>query len=506
MGRNFKRLYGQIDNYQGQNSGNGRNRYHGGNNKEYNNYGYGNQSKQVAVSEMNVRGLPMNTGTGANVYKQARNKIVNKLGNERNWIDEIEYFKDIRLVGYDSKYSRIDLIDGYLRCIKTKYSVLNKHSTTLLNSKIDICDAKYSKRFGKRYPEILTFLKEAKKKNGAVKELDDIKKEYDGEIRKIKDEHLPMINAAPGNSNFEYLQNSIKLLSSNKTVCMSIDVEAYEFDIDIVTEIGISIYDPRENLIPSMVPIYRNYHLIVEESLPLRNKKWVCDFKDCYLNGESLVLKLNQCVEFLQSLINYYMSVETMEDRSWERAFVGHNIKGDISWLRKIGVKIPSEEKLDYAVERIGEGQIYVLDTEKFYKANFGDKGCSLGKILRLFEIPHSFLHNAGNDSFYTLKLMIYMSNINLRKKLGIDNIANTQRRIRELLAREKQEDKIVPMSYSILINEVNQAHLAKRAKLDPQGGSKKKKELVHQTEFGGSVWFDNAQNAFRYNHLKEFH
>lgn len=114
----------------------------------------------------------------------------------------------------------------------------------------------------------------------------------------------------PGGSQFKYLCKTIELLSSNKTICFAIDVEAFEFDTDIVTEIGIAIYDPRENIY-SLMPIIRSYHLIVAEALPLRNKKFVCDFKDCFLLGESLVLPLEQCVGVHSVVDNFYMKCET---------------------------------------------------------------------------------------------------------------------------------------------------------------------------------------------------
>ena len=306
-----------------------------------------------------------------------------------------------------------------------------------------------------------------------------------------------MVEAHSRSNEFAYLEKCIRLMASQRAICFCLDIEAFETNQNVITEIGISIYDPRENMVPSMVPITKNYHLIIEESLELRNQKWVCDYKDCYLLGESYVLSLKECVHFIQSLINYYLVPVTEEDKTWSRAFVGHHVSGDLKWLETIGVKFPGrgyEGHLDHTLllaETPGDLDVFILDTEQFYRKSYGEKGSSLGKILRLFEIPHAFLHNAGNDAYYTLHLFMKFCDVNFRKISGMDDVLKVMGQVKVWGERDVREPKVVPMSYAISIEE------AVKNRTYRKGVKSSRKERVCQTEFGGLTYFGTAKDAF---------
>lgn len=467
-----------------------------------------------------VRGLPHSVRSGIGLYKSAcstSNKVAKK---RKSWIDEFDHFARLRSISWDhsseTNSSLKKMIEEYLKKIQAQYGELNAISTVELNEKLDIVKEKWVEEHGSLpEPSKTKGKKEKVQKNETYKKTEmvtpeedakkKVQKEYEAKLRQIKDDHRPMVYANPGTTNFDYLCNSIRLMTARKTICFSLDVEAYEFDNDVVTEIGIAIYDPREN-VHSLVPMTRNYHLIISEALPLRNKKYVCDFKDCFLLGESLVMSLHECVEFVQSLVDFYMRSQTPEDKSWSRAFVGHNVLGDLRWMKNLGVKIPEEEIMDHSLHKVNletesnkTEPIFILDTEKLYRFCYGNKGGNLGRLLRLFKIPHAFLHNAGNDSHYTLKLLMHMCDVNFRKQAGMDNLLEMSNKIRQWIDREKQEPKVLPMSYALSVVDATKKRPATTTRQDTKTPRKRQaKDLVPQTEFGGSQYFVNARDAFQ--------
>lgn len=475
-----------------------------------------------------VRGLPFGVRTGIGMYKAACASVSNKTGRKKEtWVDEFDHFAQLHKLpwpglGDGQSYHR-DAVEKYLADLEVQYRELNTVSTQILNEKLDAAKQQWIAEHGS-LPEIakgkdkkkdkaskqekLKAAKAAKANDASLtpEQLQEktLRKKYEQTLRQLKDDHCPTVYANPGTSNFDYLANSIRLMSTRRAICFSLDVEAYEFDNNVVTEIGIAVYDPREN-VHSLVPLTRNYHLIVSEALHLRNKKWVCDFKDCFLLGESLVLSLHECVEFVQSLVNFYMIPRTAEDRSWSRAFVGHNLQGDLRWLREMGVKIPADESIDYSLQKFdpaathseAEEPTFVLDTEKLYRSCYGSRGGNLGRLLRLFSIPHAFLHNAGNDSHYTLKLLMHMCDVNFRRQYGMDNLEEMSRKINQWIAREKEEPKILPMSYAVSVVDATKKR-STIARTDSNTSRKKQaKDIVPQTEFSGSRYFETAREAF---------
>jgi DNA polymerase III epsilon subunit-like protein len=76
---------------------------------------------------------------------------------------------------------------------------------------------------------------------------------------------------------------------------------------------------------------------------------------------------------------------------------VGHDIKQDIKFLKSIGVNVMGSH-----------GVFQTADTKDLYQAmQLETFGRGLGTVLEALEIPHSNLHNAGNDAAYTLQAMV---------------------------------------------------------------------------------------------------
>ncbi|CAI4056427.1 hypothetical protein SKDZ_03G0330 [Saccharomyces kudriavzevii ZP591] len=470
-----------------------------------------------------------------------------------NWLDQVDYYARLRKTAFSNELDllREPMIDAYMVEMRQKFGASYKQSVVELEGKVkqvenewyavhgDV-DAKLEEltaerqflkrlsntivpprsRRSQRLPPLtkedransvcpqprgvkdIVWFEAIQKKmlgmDGTIKLLETEQKLLVEERNSVKRTSWRTVEAYPGSDEFAYLEKCIRLMASQRAICFCLDIEAFEANQNVITEIGISIYDPRENMVPSMLPITKNYHLIIEESLELRNQKWVCDYKDCYLLGESYVLKLKECARFIQSLINYYLVPVTEQDRTWSRALIGHHVSGDLKWLETIGVKFPGrgyEGRLNHTLlpaDGPGSVDVFVLDTEQFYRKSYGEKGSSLGKILRLFEIPHAFLHNAGNDAYYTLRLLMKFCDINFRRATGMDDVLKVMGQVRTWGERDLREPKVVPMSYAISIEEA-----AAKNRMHRKGVKSNRKERVCQTEFGGLTYFGTGRDAF---------
>lgn len=64
------------------------------------------------------------------------------------------------------------------------------------------------------------------------------------------------------------------------------------------------------------------------------------------------------------------------------------------------------------------------------------------------------FLHNAGNDAYYTLHLFMKFCDVNFRKISGMDDVLKVMGQVKVWGERDVREPKVVPMSYAISIEE----------------------------------------------------
>ncbi|KAK5779632.1 Gfd2p PWA37_002812 [Arxiozyma heterogenica] len=332
---------------------------------------------------------------------------------------------------------------------------------------------------------------------------------------------------------WKYIEKTILTISRKNSILFALDIEGFESNQNIITEIGISIFDPRENLpeFGLMTPILHNYHLIVSEYLTLRNKNFLSDLKDCYLLGESLILTYEQCTTFIQSLINFYMVPKTEEDKTWGRCFVGHGISNDLTWLTSMNVELPSKMKdisFRYQPSETLE-TAYIIDTSRFHQILYGDMYGSLGKLLKLYNIPHSYMHNAGNDAYYTLQLLLTIGNYKFRELHHLDDLKYMYQKIHMLQERddiamhkndnsEVDSDMISPASkYKYNIPMTNIASVIEFIKMNSNSNSnsnnnknknghsnrkdtdlrKKRENLLGITQFHGCRWVSNAGEGF---------
>lgn len=88
----------------------------------------------------------------------------------------------------------------------------------------------------------------------------------------------------------------------------------------------------------------------------------------------------------LKKALDYVLAVLSTPNS----CLIGHNIKADINFIRSVSAK-----KIN----------IPIFDTQLIYKqATLGGNMLGLVRVLDEMGIPHSNLHNAGNDAYYTLE------------------------------------------------------------------------------------------------------
>lgn len=190
-----------------------------------------------------------------------------------------------------------------------------------------------------------------------------------------------------------------------KVPLVAFDVEAYEKSPQKVTEIGIAVYDPVV-LQQSMLPIITQGHIIIEEHKTLHNRRYCPDNKAFFMGGVSHMADMKTARKIITGVMDEYIT-------NRNGSFVGHHIEGDIKWLRSLNINISD--------------QVGIVDTGRLHSYS-RRRGATLRGILRLVGIPHGYLHNAGNDAYYTLLAAMALCDPQVRKARGLDDFVENER------------------------------------------------------------------------------
>ncbi|KAK9712696.1 hypothetical protein K7432_006973 [Basidiobolus ranarum] len=171
-----------------------------------------------------------------------------------------------------------------------------------------------------------------------------------------------------------------RAISKREYMFIAIDIESYEEDHSYITEVGWTMYN-------SVDEVFLDKHYIIKENVHLRNGNYVADNKDRFIFGKSV------CT----TLLNTVADLEADWKSGYPAILVGHDVKNDLDYLRKMGANI--SEPID------------VFDTTSLYMAlTESHQKQKLSKILNGLGIEYNFLHNAGNDSHYTMEAFLAMT------------------------------------------------------------------------------------------------
>ncbi|KAJ3363669.1 hypothetical protein GGF32_003705 [Allomyces javanicus] len=217
---------------------------------------------------------------------------------------------------------------------------------------------------------------------------------------------------------------------------VALDIEAFEFNHKLLTEIGYSVADvvvvspyltpcatppspetetashnpsrPRTDAagVPETWHAWptaesttrlQMFHYLVEEHLALRNGVRVADAKDAFL-GTSVTAPLATA---LAAVANVIRSANIL---------VGHAVASDLQFLKRERVRFTT---VPMAQAAMGGAAVSVADTQSMYKALTGSVDCvRLAKVLDHVQVGYdpARLHNAGNDAWYTLLAFMTMA------------------------------------------------------------------------------------------------
>lgn len=169
------------------------------------------------------------------------------------------------------------------------------------------------------------------------------------------------------------------LSGKNKGRLICIDIEQYEKNSDVVTEVGYSIYDGSDISV---------FHFIVEENKNYRNGQHVPDNMDNYNFGVSRY----ESLEYITNLL--FAEIDKSD------YLIGHAIRGDIRYL--------------FGEKGLYDFKIAIVDTANLakYVINGSRKSLSVGKLSSELNIATKNLHNAGNDAFYNMAALVRSTEI----------------------------------------------------------------------------------------------
>lgn len=237
-------------------------------------------------------------------------------------------------------------------------------------------------------------------------------------------------------------------------VIISVDVESNERCHDQITEIGISTLDTR-NLIGvtpgeggrNWLAKIRSRHFRVSEYANVVNRDYVAGCPDRFEFGDSEWVSIKEAAKLVDSCFqppysaqacfydsdgdggvaldrdfstsnNFRQDNSSLNNEARNVILLGHDTQADVAYLRKLGCATFSSHVIDtedgpQTANREPESSANVhflesLDTATLYRAFKREPHTrSLGHMLLDFGLTGWFLHNAGNDAYYTMQCMI---------------------------------------------------------------------------------------------------
>ncbi|TFK55940.1 hypothetical protein OE88DRAFT_1652472 [Heliocybe sulcata] len=174
----------------------------------------------------------------------------------------------------------------------------------------------------------------------------------------------------------------------------AIDFESWERDHTIITELGWSTirWDNGKE-------IAEQNHIIVKENRAYSNGTFVPDYRDHFLHGKSILLDKKTFKQRMAELLAEWQS-------SGPLYLIFHDARADIKYLKSPAVEAPLPTLEFTLPDVVPESGTYVIDTADLFAALEGEstrKRRGLEQMCRHLQIQTDYLHNAGNDAYYTL-------------------------------------------------------------------------------------------------------
>ncbi|KAI9142859.1 hypothetical protein BKA69DRAFT_1065197 [Paraphysoderma sedebokerense] len=187
-------------------------------------------------------------------------------------------------------------------------------------------------------------------------------------------------------------------LQDPQSIFISVDIESWERNHDIITEIGWSVYPSSGNKGPrtQVEQTIQTTHCIIKENKNYFNGRFVEDNKFNFLFGKSVECVERDCLQLFSDQLDKFVQ------NGSKVYLIGHDIAADLKYLNQMGLVLPS--------------LIKTIDTQILDLARVNATRGKLGlkKLLLEFEIPYRNLHNAGNDAHYTMLVLLRLLSVPL--------------------------------------------------------------------------------------------
>lgn len=236
----------------------------------------------------------------------------------------------------------------------------------------------------------------------------------------------------------------------DQTVVIAIDVESWEDDHNIITEVGVSTLDTADlvDVAPGQqgkqwVNKIRSRHFRIKGREALRNFKYLHGDPDMFQFGTSEFVPIQEAAEAVDRCFEFPFSAgfecsgppdldteglplprkpavldmarKTDGDDSRNLLLLGHDITGDITYLANLGSFIFGAGSVSQSPEIMASRRRKVLssirerlDTAVLHKSlHKSDQVTSLVKLCHELDITAWYAHNAGNDARYTLEAFV---------------------------------------------------------------------------------------------------
>ncbi|KAL2277666.1 hypothetical protein FJTKL_15259 [Diaporthe vaccinii] len=195
-------------------------------------------------------------------------------------------------------------------------------------------------------------------------------------------------------------------------VFVCFDIETYEKNPGLVTELGFAILDTQKLVgVPpgagarDWFDLIQSRHIRIKEYSYMKNTEYVEGCPDSFMFGTSELIPLTEVLGVVEGI----MSPKSESGGLRKVVVVGHDVKQDVQYLKS----------LDFDVHEM-ENLLEIVDNQKLHqhRSKFYN-GQSLCAVLAGLKISYRFLHNAGNDAVYTLQSLLRLAVLKRQESLA---------------------------------------------------------------------------------------
>ncbi|KAH9898852.1 hypothetical protein F4778DRAFT_171810 [Xylariomycetidae sp. FL2044] len=191
-----------------------------------------------------------------------------------------------------------------------------------------------------------------------------------------------------------------KSAESVRFVC--VDIEAWERDHRIVTEVGLAVLDRDDTMqqppgrnAQNWFRLIKAHHFVIEEYTHLKNTRYVKGCPEKFEFGQSKTVSLDA----INRTIGAIIGDNTTKDQR-PVILVGHDLHSDMKYMKSLCYNIWRYKRF-----------IDEIDTKDMHQRMVkGANGRSLTNVCGDLGLQCKYPHNAGNDAVYTLRAMIVMA------------------------------------------------------------------------------------------------